>query len=76
MPAFEISSWRIRARLVFSLKTTRPESGFTLPVTTSSSVVLPAPFGPMTQRSSPLSMLKLSAFSALKPSKTTNTSSM
>ena len=38
-------------------------------------VVLPAPLGPMMQRSSPTSMVRLSAFSALKPSKLTVMSS-
>jgi hypothetical protein len=38
-------------------------------------VVLPAPFGPMMARSSPGSMTKDSEFSALKPSKETDTPS-
>ena len=49
-------------------KITRPLSGFTRPETTSSKVVLPAPFGPMTTRSSRRSMKKFSRLSALKPS--------
>ena len=52
-----------------------PVSGRVLPVITSIIVVLPAPFGPMTQRSSPLSISSDSALSALKPSKLTEISS-
>jgi hypothetical protein len=44
-------------------------------VITSIIVVLPAPLGPMMQRSSPALMFRLSAFSALKPSKLTVMSS-
>src|SRR5450755_4259689 len=40
---------------------------------TSISVVLPAPFGPIRQRSSPLSRIRVRLFSALKPSKLTLT---
>jgi hypothetical protein len=46
-----------------------------LPVITSIIVVLPAPFGPITQRSSPRSIVSDSLFSALKPSKLTVMSS-
>ena len=53
-------------------RTTRsPASGRVLPVITSIIVVLPAPFGPMMQRSSPGSTYSVSALSALKPSKLT-----
>jgi hypothetical protein len=38
-------------------------------------VVFPAPFGPITQRSSPASIASASLFSALKPSKLTEMSS-
>ena len=47
-------------------------SGRVLPVMTSIIVVLPAPFGPMMQRSSPALIDRLSLFSALKPSKLTS----
>ena len=56
-------------------KKASPASGRVLPVMTSIIVVLPAPFGPMMQRSSPAVMLSDSAFSALKPSKLTVMSS-
>jgi hypothetical protein len=46
-----------------------------LPVITSIIVVLPAPFGPMTQRSSPTSIESDNRSSALKPSKLTVMSS-
>jgi hypothetical protein len=52
-----------------------PESGRVLPVMTSIMVVLPAPLGPMMQRSSPASMVSDSLFSARKPSKLTVMSS-
>jgi hypothetical protein len=42
---------------------------------TSIIVVLPAPFGPITQRSSPASIASDSLFSARKPSKLTSMSS-
>jgi hypothetical protein len=45
------------------------------PVITSIIVVLPAPFGPITQRSSPTSIISDSLFSARKPSKLTLMSS-
>ncbi len=48
-----------------------PLSGRVLPVMTSIIVVLPAPLGPMMQRSSPASMYRVSLFSAWKPSKLT-----
>jgi hypothetical protein len=51
------------------------ESGRVLPVMTSIIVVLPAPLGPMMQRSSPASIVSDSLFSALKPSKLTVMSS-
>jgi hypothetical protein len=55
-------------RSVLRPKITRPCAGFTRPEMTSSSVVLPAPLGPMTTRSSRRSMKKFSRSSALKPS--------
>ena len=51
------------------------ESGRVLPVMMSIIVVLPAPLGPMMQRSSPGAMSRLSLLIALKPSKLTHTSS-
>jgi hypothetical protein len=48
-----------------------PLSGLVFPVITSIIVVLPAPLGPMMQRSSPGSTKRLREFSALKPSKLT-----
>ncbi len=48
-------------------------SGRVLPVMMSIIVVLPAPFGPMMALSSPGSTMKESEFSALKPSKETDT---
>src|SRR5438046_978302 len=64
-----------RPRRSFSLNSTRPSLGTTLPQMASSSVVLPAPFGPMTTRSSPTFIEKLSRFSARNPSKVTVKSS-
>ena len=52
-----------------------PASGRVLPVITSIIVVLPAPFGPMMQRSSPTSMYSVRLFSARNPSKLTVMSS-
>jgi hypothetical protein len=43
-----------------------PASGRVLPVITSIIVVLPAPLGPITQRSSPASMVRLRSFNALE----------
>ena len=56
-------------------KNTVPSSGRVLPVMMSIIVVLPAPLGPMTQRSSPGAMSSDSLLMALKPSKLTLTSS-
>jgi hypothetical protein len=56
-------------------KKTVPSSGRVLPVMTSIIVVLPAPLGPMMQRSSPASMVSDSLLSARKPSKLTVMSS-
>ena len=64
-----------RVRSVACPNTARPSSGRVLPVITSIMVVLPAPFGPITQRSSPASIASDSLFSALKPSKLTEMSS-
>ena len=52
MPSAAISFSRRPTRSVCLPKMTRPEVGWTLPEMTSSKVVLPAPFGPMTTRSS------------------------
>ena len=46
---------------------TRPASGRVLPVITSIIVVLPAPFGPMMQRSSPTSMYELQIVQRAEP---------
>ncbi|KAG1422655.1 hypothetical protein G6F57_023539 [Rhizopus arrhizus] len=48
-----------------------PAVGRVLPVMTSIIVVLPAPLGPMMQRSSPTPMSSVRSFSALNPSKLT-----
>ncbi|MDT4848826.1 hypothetical protein FQZ97_829280 [compost metagenome] len=56
-------------------KNTVPVSGRVLPVMMSIIVVLPAPLGPMMQRSSPGAMSRLRPLMALKPSKLTCTSS-
>jgi len=56
-------------------KKTVPESGRVLPVMMSIIVVLPAPLGPMMQRSSPGAMSRFRPLMALKPSKLTRTSS-
>ena len=56
-----------------ALEVDSPPSGRVLPVMTSIIVVLPAPFGPMMARISPVSTTSESPFSALKPSKETVT---
>ena len=61
----------MRERFNLGPNVTVPESGRVLPVMTSIMVVLPAPFGPMMQRSSPGSICSVSSLSALKPSKLT-----
>jgi hypothetical protein len=73
MPASTISASDIRVRSCASPYCTSPVSGRVRPVMTSINVVLPAPFGPMTQRSSPGSTMRLSESRALKPSKVTVT---
>ena len=75
MPIEAISFSRRRSRSMVEPKKALPTSGRVLPVMTSIIVVLPAPFGPMMQRSSPALMFRLSALSALKPSKLTVMSS-
>jgi hypothetical protein len=67
-PSPAISFSRRATRSVWWPKMTRPLAGLTRPEMTSSKVVLPAPFGPITTRSSRRSMKKLTPFSALKPS--------
>ena len=67
-------AWRSPPRRAWSgrrlpSKKTSPSSGRVLPVTTSIIVVLPAPFGPMMARISPVSTTSDRSFSALKPSK-------
>src|SRR6478735_629119 len=68
-------SFRLVRSSMSSKKKTWPVSGLVLPVTTSMSVVLPAPLGPMMQRSSPESRMSVRFVSALKPSKLTEMSS-
>ena len=74
-------SARCRARFRRSRSMLEPKKmpcrrrAFVLPVMQSIIVVLPAPLGPMMQRSSPTLMVSDSAFSALKPSKLTVMSS-
>src|SRR6056297_2252265 len=51
----------------------RPSSGLVLPVTISMNVVLPAPFGPITARSSALAIWKDKLLIALNPSNETET---
>ena len=75
MPAWAISGSVRRVRSMVWPKKAVPESGRVLPVMTSIIVVLPAPLGPMMQRSSPASMVRLSLFKARKPSKLTVMSS-
>ena len=71
MPACAISASVSRVRSMVWPKNAVPASGRVLPVMTSIIVVLPAPFGPMMQRSSPASIVSESLLSALKPSKLT-----
>ena len=71
MPACAISASLIVVRSMDWPKNAVPWSGRVLPVITSIIVVLPAPFGPMMQRSSPSSIVSDSAFSARKPSNVT-----
>ena len=71
MPACAICGSRQAQQIDGAAEEGRPLSGRVLPVITSIIVVLPAPLGPMMQRSSPASMVSVSAFSALKPSKLT-----
>ena len=75
MPAWAICGSVMRVRSSVCPKKQVPESGRVLPVMTSIMVVLPAPLGPMMQRSSPASMARLSLLRALKPSKLTEMSS-
>ncbi len=60
---------------MFWPKNAVPLSALVLPVMTSIMVVFPAPLGPMMQRNSPVSIMRLRLFSALKPSKLTVMSS-
>ena len=53
IPACAISGSVSRSRSTFRPNHADPSSGRVLPVMTSIIVVFPAPFGPMTQRSSP-----------------------
>ncbi|MNF82146.1 hypothetical protein D3C84_644450 [compost metagenome] len=75
MPAWAICTSLICVRSRVSPNQALPWLGRVLPVITSISVVLPAPLGPMMQRSSPTPMYRFSALSALKPSKLTLISS-
>ena len=56
MPALAISGSLMRVRSAVWPKKAVPDSGRVFPVMTSIMVVLPAPLGPITQRSSPTSM--------------------
>ena len=71
MPSSAICVSDIAVRSFASPKNTSPASGRVFPVITSIMVVLPAPFGPMMQRSSPGSMIIVRPASALNPSKLT-----
>ena len=75
MPICAISGSARRSRSIVEPKKALPASGRVLPVMQSIIVVLPAPLGPMMQRSSPTLMVSDSALSALKPSKLTVMSS-
>ena len=75
MPSWAISGSLWRSRSMVLPKYTVPSSGRVLPVMMSIIVVLPAPLGPMMQRSSPGAMSSDSLLMALKPSKLTLTSS-
>ncbi|MNE21486.1 hypothetical protein D3C80_1146510 [compost metagenome] len=75
IPAWAICTSLIEARSRVSPNQALPWLGRVLPVITSIKVVLPAPLGPMMQRSSPTPMYRFKAFKALKPSKLTLMSS-
>ena len=75
IPARAISGSDMRVRSFALPKCASPASGRVLPVITSIIVVLPAPFGPMMQRSSPGSTIRLRLSRALNPSKLTVTPS-
>ncbi len=75
MPACAISASVSWVRSIVCPKNAVPASGRVLPVITSIIVVLPAPLGPMMQRSSPSSIVRLKSLSALNPSKLTDTPS-
>ena len=75
MPASAICASDSLVRSMVCPKKAVPASGRVLPVITSIMVVLPAPLGPITQRSSPASTVSVSLFKALKPSKLTVMSS-
>ncbi len=75
MPAWAMSTSLMRVRSRVSPNQALPLVGRVLPVMTSIMVVLPAPLGPMMQRSSPTPMYRLRFVSALKPSKLTLMSS-
>jgi len=75
MPICAISGSVSRSRSIVEPKNALPASGRVLPVMQSIIVVLPAPLGPMMQRSSPALTVSDRRFSALKPSKLTVMSS-
>ena len=75
MPACAIWYSVMRLRSMVWPKKAVPKLGRVLPVMTSIIVVLPAPLGPMMQRSSPTEMSSVSLFRALKPSNETVISS-
>ena len=75
MPIWAISGSLRRSKSMVEPKNAWPLSGRVLPVMQSIIVVLPAPLGPMMQRSSPTLTVIVKALSALKPSKLTVMSS-
>src|SRR5882724_7111985 len=75
MPAWAICGSLARTISMESPKITRPCFGRVMPETTSSSVVLPAPFGPITARTSPKSIASDSASIARKLPNSTVTAS-
>jgi len=68
MPLRQIS-WAARRLMSWFLKTMRPRSGLRWPVIRLKSVVLPAPFGPMTATRSPWRTVSSAPLTALKSSK-------
>ncbi len=75
MPSVAIAASSSLVRSTWPAKNALPLSGRVLPMATSIIVVLPAPFGPMMLRSSPLATTSDRSLSALNPSKLTVTPS-